>query len=289
MNISVIFLIQIMVTILFCIWAAILDLREGIVPAKLTYTLLVFGLFSNLILTLITGNIKYILASIISMFITKFIVFLLWKLYMWGGGDVMLFTAIATVIPSGVNVDFLNIFPQLSIYPFSFSVVINSILVAFPFLLIFVVYLVVKNDMFRNNRDFIINMFNPNSLNYVIDTTLNKTVRVKDLKPGNIVNNYYFDDEHIIELINDIDGNLEVYENGEDDEFKYYFKSLSSGGITEDDMYQLKIMNAQGFIRDEVSVKVSFPFAPAILMGLMIAVFYGDVMFLFTKNLFLVI
>ena len=289
MNISVIFLIQIMVTILFCIWAAILDLREGIVPAKLTYTLLVFGLLSNLILTLITGNIKYILASIISMFITKLIVFLLWKLYMWGGGDVMLFTAIATVIPSGVNVDFLNIFPQLSIYPFSFSVVINSILVAFPFLLIFVVYLVVKNDMFRNNRDFIINMFNPNSLNYVIDTTLNKTVRVKDLKPGNIVNNYYFDDEHIIELINDIDGNLEVYENGEDDEFKYYFKSLSSGGITEDDMYQLKIMNAQGFIRDEVSVKVSFPFAPAILMGLMIAVFYGDVMFLFTKNLFLVI
>lgn len=278
-----------MVTILFCIWAAILDLREGIVPAKLTYTLLVFGLLSNLILTLITGNIKYILASIISMFITKLIVFLLWKLYMWGGGDVMLFTAIATVIPSGVNVDFLNIFPQLSIYPFSFSVVINSILVAFPFLLIFVVYLVVKNDMFRNNRDFIINMFNPNSLNYVIDTTLNKTVRVKDLKPGNIVNNYYFDDEHIIELINDIDGNLEVYENGEDDEFKYYFKSLSSGGITEDDMYQLKIMNAQGFIRDEVSVKVSFPFAPAILMGLMIAVFYGDVMFLFTKNLFLVI
>ena len=289
MNISVIFLIQIVVTILFCIWAAILDLREGIVPAKLTYTLLVFGLFSNLILTLITGNIKYILASIISMFITKLIVFLLWKLYMWGGGDVMLFTAIATVIPSGVNVDFLNIFPQLSIYPFSFSVVINSILVAFPFLLIFVVYLVVKNDMFRNNRDFIINMFNPNSLNYVIDTTLNKTVRVKDLKPGNIVNNYYFDDEHILELINDIGGNLEVYENGEDDEFKYYFKSLSSGGITEDDMYQLKIMNAQGFIRDEVSVKVSFPFAPAILMGLMIAVFYGDVMFLFTKNLFLVI
>ena len=284
-----IFLIQLIITVLFSVIAAIYDVKYGIVPDKLNYILLVFGIVSNLILSIISSNVKFILASFISMIITYTITFMLWKLKMWGGGDVMLFTAIATVIPSGVNVDFLNIFPQLSIYPFSFSVVINSILVAFPFLLIFVVYLVVKNDMFRNNRDFIINMFNPNSLNYVIDTTLNKTVRVKDLKPGNIVNNYYFDDEHIIELINDIDGNLEVYENGEDDEFKYYFKSLSSGGITEDDMYQLKIMNAQGFIRDEVSVKVSFPFAPAILMGLMIAVFYGDVMFLFTKNLFLVI
>jgi preflagellin peptidase FlaK len=208
---------------------------------------------------------------------------------MWGGGDVRLFTAIATVIPSGVNVDFLNIFPLLSVYPFGFSVVINSILVSFPFLLCFVVYLVIKNDLFKTNRDFIMNMFNINSVEYVIRSTLNKTIPVRDLKPGNIVYNYYFNDEYIVELINDLDGNLEVFETSDDDEFKYYFKSISAGGITEDDMYQLKIMNAQGYIRDEIMVKVSFPFTPAILFGLMIAVFYGDIMLLFTKNVFLVI
>ena len=289
MILSVIFLIQIVVTILFCIWAAILDLRCCVVPAKLTYSLMAFGLVSNLILTIITGNIKFILASIISMLIVKTIVYLLWKLYMWGGGDVRLFTAIATVIPSGVNVDFLNIFPLLSIYPFGFSVVINSILVSFPFLLCFVIYLVIKNDLFKTNRDFIMNMFNINGIDYVIKSTLNKTIPVKDLKPGNIVYNYYFNDEYIVELINDLDGNLEVFETSDDDEFKYYFKSISAGGITEDDMYQLKIMNAQGFIRDEIMVKVSFPFTPAILFGLMIAVFYGDIMLLFTKNVFLVI
>ncbi len=48
-------------------------------------------------------------------------------------------------------------------------------------------------------------------------------------------------------------------------------------------------MNAQGFIGDEISVKVAFPFTPAILSGLIIALVYGDMIVLFTKNLVLVV
>jgi preflagellin peptidase FlaK len=207
---------------------------------------------------------------------------------MWGGGDVKLFTAIATVIPSGININFLNIFPQLSIYPFSFSVVINSILVSFPFLVVFVTHLIFKNEMFKDNIDFLFNIFNIESLRYMVNSTLNRLIPVKDLKEGMIVNDYYFNNEHIIELIDDIDGNLKVYKSNRDD-FKYYFKSQSAGGITDREMWQLKIMNAQNLISDDISIKVSFPFTPAILFGLIIAVVYGDVMMLFAKNLFLVI
>jgi preflagellin peptidase FlaK len=207
---------------------------------------------------------------------------------MWGGGDVKLFTAIATVIPSGININFLNIFPQLSIYPFSFSVVINSILVSFPFLVVFVTHLIFKNEMFKDNIDFLFNIFNIESLRYIVNSTLNRLIPVKDLKEGMIVNDYYFNNEHIIELIDDIDGNLKVYKSNRDD-FKYYFKSQSAGGITDREMWQLKIMNAQDLISDDISIKVSFPFTPAILFGLIIAVVYGDVMMLFAKNLFLVI
>ncbi len=82
--------------ILFSILAVIFDIKFHIVPEKLTYGLLIFGLVSNLILSLITSNIKFILASIISMVITYVITYMLWKLKMWGGGDVILFTAIAT-------------------------------------------------------------------------------------------------------------------------------------------------------------------------------------------------
>ena len=113
-------------------------------------------------------------------------------------------------------------------------------------------------------------------------------VYVKDIKEGAIVNKYYFNNEYVCELINEIDGNLKIYKS-DDENFRFYFKSQSAGGITEKDMYLLKIMSAQGFISDELSVKISFPFTPAILFGLMIAISYGDIMMLFTKNVILVI
>ncbi|MBR4447903.1 prepilin peptidase [Methanobrevibacter sp.] len=289
MTFSTIFLIQIIITILFSISAAIFDIRRNIVPDKLTYSLLVFGLISNLILSIVSSNIKFILASFISMVVTNFITYMLWKLKMWGGGDVKLFTAIATVIPFGLNINFLNIFPQLSVYPFAFSVVANSVLVSFPFLLVFLIYLISKNETFKNHPAFLIILLNIENLRELIHSTLNKTIPVKDLQEGNIVNNYYFNDEHIIELIKEIDGNLEIYENREDDEFKYYFKSLSAGGITKDDTTLIKVMSAQGYIGDVVSVKISYPFAPSIFFGLLIAVFYGDIVMLVTKNIVLVI
>ena len=288
MNFSAIFLIQIIITMLFCILASIYDIRNNFVPDELCYVLASFGLVSNLILSLISSNVKFILASFISMVITYAITYLLWKLKMWGGGDVKLFTAIATVIPSGLNIGFLNIFPELSIYPFSFSVVANSILVSFPFLVIFLCHLIVKNEVFKDRPFYLITLLNVENLRNIVHSTLNRTIPINDLKEGNIVNDYYFDDEYIIELINDVGGNLEVCES-KSDEGKYYFKSLSAGGITEKDMYLIKIMSAQGFIGKTISVKISYPFTPAIFAGLMIAVFYGDIIMLLTKNLVLVV
>ena len=288
MDFSVIFLIQIVVTIFFSILAAIYDIKKNIVPNELNLSLLIFGLVSNLILSILSDNIKFILASIISMFVTYAVTYLLWKLKIWGGGDVKLFTSIATVIPAGINIDFLNIYPTLSVYPFAFSVVVNSILVSFPFLLIFVFYLIIKNNFFERNIDFLGNIFNINSLKTIMDFNLNKLISIKDLREGMIVNNYYFNNENIIDLITEVDGNLKVYKS-KDLDFKYYFKSESAGGITNQEMHLLKIMNAQKIITKDISVKLSYPFAPSILFGLIIAIFCGDLMMIFTKSLFLVV
>lgn len=288
MIINTIFLIQIAVTILFSILAAFYDIKSSIVPNKLNFSLLFFGIVSNLILSVITNNIKYILASFISMLITYVITYMMWKLNIWGGGDVKLFTAIATVIPSGININILNIFPQLSIYPFSFSVVVNSILIAFPFLVVFVTYLVFKNNIFGNNIDFLVNIFNMDSLKYIKDSTLNKFVLIDDLKEGMIVNDYYFNNEDIVELLRNENGNLKIYKSARDD-FKFYFKSQSAGGLTSREVWQLKIMNSQNIISDKLSVKIAFPFTPAILFGLLTAIFYGDIMMIFVKNIVLVV
>lgn len=286
---SSIFLIQIIITILFLILAVIFDVKSNIVPDKLTYSLLFFGLISNLILSIISNNIKFILASFISMFVTYCITYMFWILKIWGGGDVKLFTAIATVIPIGLNIDFLNIFPKLSIYPFAFSVILNSILVSFPFLIFFLIYLISKNDDFKDNPLFIITLLNVENLRRLIHSSLNKTIAIKDLKEGAIVNNFYFNDDKIIELIAELNGNLEIFENKEDDGFKYYFKSQSAGGITKEEMTLIKVMSTEKFIGNIISVKLAYPFTPSILIGLLIAIFFGDIMMLFAKNMVLVI
>ena len=288
MDFSIIFLVQIIVTSLFCCLAAIFDVKTGIISNKLNFSLLIFGLISNLFLSVLSTNIKYILCSIISMFVTYIVTLLFWKLKIWGGGDVKLLTAIATVIPFGINVNFLNIYPQLSVYPFSFTVIINSILVAFPFLLIFTGYLVLKNTIFNSNKDMLFSFLNINSISLFLELNLNKLILVKDLKEGMIVNDYYFNNEKIAILINDINGNLKVYKTKDNPDFDYYFKSQSAGGITLQDMYLLKIMNAQKIISNNISIKIGFPFAPAILAGFLISVIYGDLMMLFIKKFFLV-
>lgn len=288
MNFNSIFLIQITVTVLFSVLAAIFDVRKGFVPDKLNNVLVAFGLISNLILTIVEGNVKFILASIISMVITYYVSYFLWELHLWGGGDAKLFTSIATVIPFGANVDFLNIFPALSFYPFSFSVIVNSILVSFPFLVVFTIRLIIKNDYVKSNADLLVNILNYNSLRFLIYTTLNKTVKVRDLKEGMIVNKYCFNDDHVCDLIRDLNGNLEVYKSNDGD-FKYYFKSRSAGGITFNDVSLLKIMCAQKFISDTLCIKIGFPFTPAIMFGLVIALSYGDLMMVITKNLILVV
>lgn len=288
MDFSIIFLVQIIVTSLFCCLAAIFDVKTGIISNKLNFSLLIFGLISNLFLSVLSTNIKYILCSIISMFVTYIVTLLFWKLKIWGGGDVKLLTAIATVIPFGINVNFLNIYPQLSVYPFSFTVIINSILVAFPFLLIFTGYLVLKNTIFNSNKDMLFSLLNINSISLFLKLNLNKLILVKDLKEGMIVNDYYFNNEKIAILINDINSNLKVYKTKDNPDFDYYFKSQSAGGITLQDMYLLKIMNAQKIISNSISIKIGFPFAPAILAGFLISVIYGDLMMLFIKKFFLV-
>lgn len=288
MNFSSIFLIQIIVTVSFSILATIFDIKRNFVPDWLNNSLVAFGLSSNLILTFITGNVKFILASIISMLITYAISYLLWQLHLWGGGDVKLFTSIATVIPFGINIEFLNVFPMLSVYPFTFSVIVNSILVSFPFLVVFTARLIIKNNFVKSNADLLINIFNYNALKTLIRNTLNKPVMVKDLKEGMIVNRYSFNDDHICELIDELDENLKVYKS-RDDQYKYYFKSKSAGGITKKDVTLLKVMCAQKFISDSLCIKLGFPFTPSIMIGLIIALSYGDLMMLITKNLVLVI
>lgn len=286
---TTIFLIQTVVTLFFCFIASIFDIKRNIIPDKLSLFLIIFGIISNLILSALTSNIKYVSSSIISMSLTYIICYLFWKLKIWGGGDVKLLTAIATVIPFSREIKFFNIFPILSFYPFSFSVIINAILVSFPFLLLVIFYLNIKNSIFKNNGELFINLLNYKNFLLFVKINFNKLIRIDEVEEGMIVNEYFFNNREIIPLINNVNGNLQVYKDSSDSNFDFYFKSFSSGGLTKTDANLLKIMYAQGFINSKISIKLGFPFAPSITLGLIIALVYGDLIAVLVKNFFLVI
>ena len=284
-----IYLTQISITLIFCIVFCFYDVKKGFLPNKLNYILVAFGFVSNLILTIISSNVKFIFFSIISYSVTYLITLMLWQLNVWGGGDVKLLSSIAAVIPFGINISFLNISPLMSFYPFSFTVMLNSILVSFPFLILSLLYLINKNDIFDENIEIFKGFLNYKSLKILIDSSFNKHINISDLKEGMMINNFYFDNDYVKQLIeNNKKTNLKVFRS-DDNMSKYYFKTLTAGGITKDDMYLLKIMNAQKIISNQISIKLGFPYVPAILIGLIIAIFYGDLSMLILKNIIFVI
>ena len=281
-----IFLIQVIITIVFCAIFCFFDVKKGFLPNRLNYILVAFGFISNMILSILTSNVKFIFFSIISYSITYLITLMLWQLNVWGGGDVKLFSSIAAVIPFGTNNQFS---PLLSFYPFSFTVMVNSILVSFPFLLGLLIYLIIKNDVFDENIEVFKGFLSYKSLKILIDSSFNKHIDIRDLKEGMMVNNFYFDSEYVKELIeSNRKSNLKVFKSDKD-ESKYYFKTVTAGGISCKDMYLLKIMNAQQIISSQISVKLGFPYVPAILIGLIVAIFYGDLSMLILKNVIFVI
>lgn len=282
MDLSIIFLIQIVVTLLFCIQAAYMDLKFGIIPNNLNLFLIIFGIFSNLILSIFSTNVKFILVSIISMVVTFIITFMMWKLNIWGGGDVKLFTAIATVIPSAQNIGFLGIFPAASFYPFFITLILNSFIVSFPFLFAFMIFALYKNINFKNDKMLFLTLMDINTLFILIKTYFNKFIKIKNLEEGMIVNNYYFNNKHVYDTLNELNGNLSVY-CCNDSDYEFYFKSGSSGGLTSEDVTILKVLNMQGFINKDVSIKVSFPFAPSIALAFLLAVTFGDLIVVFSK------
>lgn len=154
---------------------------------------------------------------------------MMWKLNIWGGGDVKLFVAITSVIPFCVYISFLHICPTLAFYPFFLTVIINSILVAFPFLLGYILYVFYQNIRYFNDNKLFIALLNINILSMHVRNIFNKFILIKNLKEGMIVNNYYFNS---IDLYNDfksLEGNIRVYINNKKDlHYNYYFKTDSA-------------------------------------------------------------
>lgn len=141
-------LITTLIAIVACLYASYSDLKWGIIPNKLTFPLIAIGIILNSVYAFMVGEIWSIVMCLVITGIIFALGYIFWKIGAWAGGDVKLFTALAALLPFSpvlVSYKILGVhFPVEGAYPFPLTLIINSILSVFPFILMYVVYVILK-------------------------------------------------------------------------------------------------------------------------------------------------
>ena len=87
------------ISLLFLIIASISDLKSRIVSNKLNYSMLALGLLLHAVQAVVESNLQILYFTLAAVVLTFLGSFLLWKLGVWAGGDVKLFTALTALVP----------------------------------------------------------------------------------------------------------------------------------------------------------------------------------------------
>lgn len=152
-----------LIVLMFTVIGMFFDLKYKIIPNKLTFSLFVFGILINSIISIFFNNFLIITSSIIFSIVTFILCYILWKIGLWGGGDVKLISAIGATLPihpfliinnHAFNL-FNNNFPIIAFYPFPLTIIANSLLISFPILLLFILfnylYSIIRKIKINNN------------------------------------------------------------------------------------------------------------------------------------------
>ncbi|OWT32501.1 hypothetical protein BGI41_07325 [Methanobrevibacter sp. 87.7] len=252
------------------------DIRYNIISNKLNLILILLGLFYNLFLTISIKNPYFIISSLISGISIFIISYLLWILGLWAGGDVKLLTGIAFMIPS-------NYYHLFHFWPFTLDLILNSLLISFPFIFIYLLIFKLKN----NKKDLITRIkYEILSFNILNSTNRFSTylVPISELKEGMILDKTNFNNKIAYDFIlNNISNMNNFYIKEFNNEF--IIKSQTSAGLSVDDIKILKYLKDNNLISKNVFIKIEIPFAPIICIGYLITLFYGNLVF-YCFNLF---
>ncbi len=119
------------IVVLGLLVASFTDLRERIIPNWLNYALLLVGVLYHAYLSFVQWSLTPLIYSFAGLLIAFVFAYLLWRIGAWAGGDVKLFTALGALVPTPLIFG-LPLFP--------FIILVFSVLVSFPFLVVYVVF-----------------------------------------------------------------------------------------------------------------------------------------------------
>lgn len=172
---SIIVLIKIfgiLLVTMCCTVAAYTDVKFQIIPNKLNFLTLISGVILVTIFHILKNDVYGLLLYYVSIIIVFGISYVIWRLGIWAGGDVKLFTAISSVLIT----DFLMIVPSFRIvfisFPYNvdsilvptFLVIFNSLLSVIPLTVIYISIIILKDKPNLIKRINLKNIFNESLL-----------------------------------------------------------------------------------------------------------------------------
>ncbi len=128
--------------------ASITDIRSGIIPNKLTFTLIAVGIFGYLAYGILTDDLAPFLASLKSISTIFVVGYIFWMLGAWSAGDAKEFMFIAALIPAYPAFLYSTFNPTIAGYPFVLTVFINTFLSIFPFIFLYSLYVAMEKGLF---------------------------------------------------------------------------------------------------------------------------------------------
>jgi preflagellin peptidase FlaK len=117
--------------------AGITDLKWGIIPNKVTFPLICIGVIGHLSYSLFLGNFYLFFLCMQNVLIILAFGYLFWLLGGWSAGDAKEFLFIAALVPRYPHFLLEHFNPNIPPYPFIISVLANTLISIFPFILIF--------------------------------------------------------------------------------------------------------------------------------------------------------
>jgi len=223
------------------------DLKKGrIIPNWLTLPLIPVGVVFYIIWGAYQRDLLLIISGAVGSAVAFGVGYALWLTGGWAGGDVKLFTAFGALVPMFSS--YYVKAPYSSDYPlFPITILLNSIIVMLP---IIIAYAVVCRAQGRG--------------------AFYEYVKISKLREGMIP----------AEIIYSKDGKIGRWSSflglGKPSWDRAYTNPNRAAGLTRYQVGELKRLMQRGKLKGFMKIKKGMPYAPALCLGLFIAVLYGD-------------
>lgn len=221
--------------------------RDRIIPDKLTIPMIGAGICFHLFRGIWERNVYIASSGAIGAGVAFGVAYFLWSVGGWAGGDVKLFTAFGALLPMYSSPR--SPAPYASDYPlFPLSVLFNSILMMVPILLIYALTCLMRG----------IGIFY-------------EEIKITDLREGMIPAEYIYEKGGKIMRWSTIFG---IHPRPEGD--KFFANPRRAAGLTRYQVRTLKRLVNDSKLKNTIKIKKGIPFAPALAVGLLSAILYGD-------------